>query len=205
MLDLQDATPPGSIQLDESDSDDDSDGEPEASVDVNVEVTMEYDIDFPPPKPGPEWTRFVCISDSHGQRFRVPQGDVLLHAGDLTRRGKISEIRSTVASLRHPYKIVIAGNHDRALDPTTPIETLKQSRELDHATALNLFTSPQARASNIHYLNCETFQIPSVDGRKSWKVYGSPWTPWYRGLSFNYKKDMAQEIVGDIPSDADIV
>ncbi|KIO29423.1 hypothetical protein M407DRAFT_227934 [Tulasnella calospora MUT 4182] len=131
---------------------------------------MDYDIDFPPPKPGPEWTRFICISDTHGGRFRVPEGDVLLHAGDLTRRGKLSELRST-----------------------------------DHAAALNLLTSSQARASNIHYLNCETFQIPSADGRKSWKVYGSPWTPWFRGLSFNYKEDMAQEIVGSIPPDADIV
>lgn len=202
-LDLQATTPPGSTQLDESD---DSDGEPETSV--IVEITMDYDIDFPPPKPGPEWTRFICISDTHGGRFRVPEGDVLLHAGDLTRRGKLSELRSTVewlASLRHPYKIIIAGNHDRALDSNTPVKTLKQSRELDHAAALNLLTSSQARASNIHYLNCETFQIPSADGRKSWKVYGSPWTPWFRGLSFNYKEDMAQEIVGSIPPDADIV
>ena len=32
-----------------------------------------------PPKPGDDWTRFVCISDTHNRSFPVPDGDVLLH------------------------------------------------------------------------------------------------------------------------------
>ncbi|KAG8949737.1 hypothetical protein FRC04_008277 [Tulasnella sp. 424] len=185
-------------RVDESDSDD-LDGEPDTSS--NIEVTMDYDIDFPPPKPGPEWTRFICISDTHGARFGVPPGDVLLHTGDLTRKGTVSELRSTMdwlASLRHPFKIVIAGNHDRALDPN---KRAKPSRDLDHAAALNLMTSPQARASNIHYLNCESFQIPSIDGRKSWNLYGSPWTPWYHA----YLASLPPGVVDHISPDADIV
>lgn len=32
----------------------------------------------------PGYTRFVLISDSHAHTFKVPDGDILLHAGDLT-------------------------------------------------------------------------------------------------------------------------
>jgi len=37
-----------------------------------------------PPHPGDEWTRFVCISDTHDCTPVVPDGDVLLHAGDIS-------------------------------------------------------------------------------------------------------------------------
>jgi hypothetical protein len=54
----------------------------------DVSVYFTYDIHNPPPKPSNEgqwkWTRFICISDTHCNRFKVPPGDVLLHAGDLT-------------------------------------------------------------------------------------------------------------------------
>lgn len=36
-----------------------------------VAVHVEYDIDNPPPVPGSEWTRFICISDTHSRTFQV--------------------------------------------------------------------------------------------------------------------------------------
>ena len=37
--------------------------------------------------------RIVCISDTHLQHgFTVPEGDLLLHAGDATGRGTLPEI-----------------------------------------------------------------------------------------------------------------
>lgn len=36
--------------------------------------------------------RFVCISDTHNQTLRLPKGDVLIHAGDLTNQGTFSEV-----------------------------------------------------------------------------------------------------------------
>ena len=50
----------------------------------------------------------------------IPDGDVLVHAGDLTNTGGLKEIRefcSWMATLPHQHKIVIAGNHDITLDP----------------------------------------------------------------------------------------
>ena len=42
--------------------------------------------------------RIVCLSDTHNRqgRFDVPDGDILVHAGDLTGRGTLSEVTSAM-------------------------------------------------------------------------------------------------------------
>ena len=44
--------------------------------------------------------RIVCISDTHGLHNRItnpiPKGDVLVHAGDCTNRGREKEIEEFV-------------------------------------------------------------------------------------------------------------
>ena len=53
------------------------------SPDAKVYVTWDpKNIPSRPTEPG--WTRFICISDTHCQIFPIPEGDVLIHAGDLT-------------------------------------------------------------------------------------------------------------------------
>ena len=57
-------------------------------------------------------TRIVCISDTHNQTPKLPPGDVLIHAGDLTNQGSYSELKKTVRWLEKAdfeAKIVIAG------------------------------------------------------------------------------------------------
>jgi 3',5'-cyclic AMP phosphodiesterase CpdA len=57
-------------------------------------------------------TRIVCVSDTHNQTPSLPKGDVLIHAGDLTNQGSLSELKKTVAWLEKAdfeVKIVIAG------------------------------------------------------------------------------------------------
>lgn len=68
-----------------------------------------------------DFLRIVCISDTHvkhrGISF-IPYGDVLIHAGDFSSTGKLSEIeefRSFMDSMPHKHKVVIAGNHDLTL------------------------------------------------------------------------------------------
>lgn len=60
-------------------------------------------------------TRFVCISDTHGQTPRLPKGDVLIHAGDLSNQGGFKELKKTVEWLEKAASdfeevIVIAGS-----------------------------------------------------------------------------------------------
>jgi hypothetical protein len=50
-----------------------------------VVVHLSWDLKNPPERPKDGiWTRFVCVSDTHCQVFPVPDGDVFLHAGDLS-------------------------------------------------------------------------------------------------------------------------
>jgi hypothetical protein len=59
-------------------------------------VHLVYDIDNPPPRRSPNHVRFVCISDTHSKTCPVPDGDVLLHSGDLTSRGLYENFEKTV-------------------------------------------------------------------------------------------------------------
>jgi len=72
-------------------------------------VHLEYTPWELPNKPSEEeWTRFVCISDTHCRTFDVPYGDVLLHGGDLTNTGTLADFEKTVdwlCELPHPIKM----------------------------------------------------------------------------------------------------
>lgn len=52
-----------------------------------------------PAAPGGEWVRFVLLSDTHSQTTAVPDGDVLLHAGDLTTLGEPADLERQIAWL----------------------------------------------------------------------------------------------------------
>jgi hypothetical protein len=69
--------------------------------------------------PGTPPIKIVCISDTHNHRPVLPQGDMLIHAGDLTINGTLAELEEQIAWLNSlpgfAAKIVIAGNHDRRL------------------------------------------------------------------------------------------
>lgn len=65
------------------------------------------------PSPRRNPIRVVCISDSHTHKYDdIPDGDLLIHAGDLSNIGSTSEIQGQLHwlnSLPHRHKIVIAG------------------------------------------------------------------------------------------------
>ena len=59
----------------------------------------------------------VCVSDTHGMHrtLNVPEGDVLLHAGDFTRFGNQADavdFNEWLGTLSHPHKVVVLGNHE---------------------------------------------------------------------------------------------
>ncbi len=66
--------------------------------------------------------KFVAISDTHGchRQLDLPQGDVLLHAGDVCDQGNkshIDDFLKWISDLDFKYKIFLRGNHD--IDLTT--------------------------------------------------------------------------------------
>ncbi|GKU11938.1 unnamed protein product, partial [Fusarium langsethiae] len=44
-------------------------------------------------------TRIVCISDTHNCQVKLPKGDVLIHAGDLTNQGSHAEAEADLFQL----------------------------------------------------------------------------------------------------------
>lgn len=62
--------------------------------------------------------RVVAISDTHMQHERVqlPYGDILIHAGDFSNRGTLSEFFTFIRWMEkqpHRHKILVPGNHDK--------------------------------------------------------------------------------------------
>ncbi|KAG6895934.1 hypothetical protein C0992_011481 [Termitomyces sp. T32_za158] len=144
-------------------------------------VHLEYDPDNLPPVPSQSWTRFVCISDTHTHSFPVPDGDVLLHSGDLTQTGLLSEFKTTIdwiCSLPHKVKIVIAGNHDLTLhtdwyDRAHNRFHRKYGKQ-DLAPILELLTGENARKSGLIYLQDASCDFKVRPDGRTWTVYGSP-------------------------------
>ncbi len=63
--------------------------------------------------------KIVCISDTHNYKPELPNGDLLLHGGDLTENGTFRELQAQLdwlKNLPHKHKLVIGGNHDDLLD-----------------------------------------------------------------------------------------
>ena len=123
-------------------------------------------------------TRILVISDTHTQipkpshngnhtyREPLPTADILLHAGDITKCGKISEYESMVEMIKnHPaeLKLVIAGNHDITLDPPYYHNYYgkQKHRGEDLEVVREMWTGEEAKKHGLVYLEegTNTFQL----------------------------------------------
>jgi hypothetical protein len=119
----------------------------------------------------------VCISDTHNTQPNVPDGDILIHAGDLTQSGSFQELQDALAWLRslpHPIKIVIAGNHELLLDSAW-----------DDLLGRAAFKRAQLDWGDIIYLENEEVTVSCPNGRQL-RVYGSPYSPRHGNWAFQY-------------------
>ena len=128
----------------------------------------------------------TLISDTHNrcEGSFVPDGDLLIHAGDLTMGGKPPEILQALAwleSLPHPHKVVIAGNHDFFFQQ-------------------NDLAAKWLRNAGIHYLQDQEVTIEGL------RIWGSPWQPEFHGWAFNLPRNEPLKAKWDlIPSGIDIL
>ncbi|KAJ5219607.1 hypothetical protein N7468_008811 [Penicillium chermesinum] len=104
---------------------------------------------LPPPAAHP--ISVVCISDTHTQKWPdVPDGDLLIHAGDLANDGSVREIQAAVdwlRSLPHKHKVVICGNHDGYFDPRSRLEEDRDE------TPNGSFVGVSASTASIHEID----------------------------------------------------
>ena len=129
--------------------------------------------------------RVVVLSDTHNfhERLNIPEGDVLIHAGDFTSIGKTSEIiafNHWMRDLPHRHKLVCAGNHDILLET-----------ESNYAEGL---------LTDVTYLRDEYRIIDSI------KIYVSPWQPTFGNWVFNVPRGKKIKEKWDlIPEDTNIL
>lgn len=127
----------------------------------------------------------IAISDTHGmnQSLQIPNGDILIHAGDLCNHGTLEEVidfNNFLSTLPHPHKIVIAGNHDFCF-------------EKDRKACEEILT-------NCIYLQDQAVTIDGV------KFYGSPWQPWFYDWAFNLERGPEIRAKWElIPADTDVL
>jgi Icc-related predicted phosphoesterase len=130
--------------------------------------------------------RLVCLSDTHfpPSATQVPEGDVLIVAGDICGYGTLDELKAFddfLSSLPHPHKLLIAGNHDWPFARFGP----------EKAGTL---------IKNAVYLEDSGIEI---DGIKFW---GSPWQPFFCNWAFNLPRGAPlAQVWAKIPEDSDVL
>jgi Icc-related predicted phosphoesterase len=130
--------------------------------------------------------RIVCLSDTHCQTdfLKVPEGDILIVAGDICLNGRKQELYDFdefLGRLPHKHKVFVAGNHDI---PFANVST-KEAKAL---------------LKNAVYLENSGIEI---DGVKFW---GSPWQPEFFNWAFNLPRGpQLAKIWAQIPNDTDVL
>jgi Icc-related predicted phosphoesterase len=131
--------------------------------------------------------QLVIFSDTHNKHknLQLPDGDMLLFAGDMSNSGSVTECRSFIKWFKnqpHKHKILIAGNHDFIFDSDSEYRT-------------ELLDSLQ----DCHYLENDTIELEGI------RIYGSPYTPRYGDWAFmRYSAGMGK-VWTTIPDKVDII
>lgn len=133
--------------------------------------------------------KIVCVSDTHLQisptKFKLPRGDVLVHAGDATSAGTLTQLATFLdwmSAQPFDHKVFVAGNHDWIF-------------QKDRSLAANL-----VKSAGIHYLEDSEVTIQGV------KFWGSPWQPFFQNWAFNLADPAERKMHWDmIPLDTDVL
>lgn len=137
--------------------------------------------------------RLVCISDTHSLHEKMPQipdGDVLVHAGDCTRSGtlpQVDDFTKWFGAQPHKYKILVAGNHDFCFDKTM------------RDPAWSVWSRNMCENNGIAYLRGETASIGGMN------FYGFPWQPIFRSMAFNAREQERRARLRLVPDDTDVL
>ena len=140
--------------------------------------------------------RITFISDTHTKHDKVSGfltgGDILVHAGDLTGRGYITEIENFMKWYdninNYDTKVFIAGNHDLGF-------------ENDNEKVKGLLTGYKT----IEYLQDDLLMVGD-DYDKMVKIWGTPWQPEFHNWAYNLPRgEKLKEKWDMIPTNTDIL
>ena len=165
--------------------------------------------------------KIVAISDTHNRHRHLtskgmgnilPDGDLLIHAGDLTGQGAKSEVENVIEWMikqapRYTHGIVfIAGNHDRSFDPKFGEheidDELGEKPKRKPTWLCHILSDLELSDYGVTYLENSMIEINNI------KIWGSPITPWFHGdrWAFNVHRGPDIRAYWDlIPNDTDII
>lgn len=131
--------------------------------------------------------KIVAFSDTHSyhREVIVPDGDVLICAGDITRKGEIETVldfAEWMGALPHRFKLFTPGNHDFCLDISQTQFDGRARRVLEE--------------NGIHVLLDASRTFDGV------KFYGSPWVPHLAQWAFY---DRNRDYFESAPKDIDVL
>lgn len=130
--------------------------------------------------------KLALLSDTHGrhERLALPSHvDLIVHAGDFTRRGGDAEtvrFLDWLASFQAP-KLLVAGNHDRFAEASP--DAMRE----------------HCRARDITYLTHERADVAGL------RVFGSPFVPRFRNMAFNLDRHELASAWRAIPPELDLL
>ena len=137
--------------------------------------------------------KIIAISDTHNQldKVELPEGDILVHGGDLTMGGSLEEfykLNVHLGKIKRKYKHILlnAGNHDHLAQGNPKL-------------AKSLIT-------NAKLLIDEEITVEGL------KFYFSPWSNWFHDWSFNFSESdldngeiEATKKYAEIPDDVNVL
>jgi Icc-related predicted phosphoesterase len=148
--------------------------------------------------------RFVCISDTHQKHadIDVPDGDVLIHAGDFSTKGDLKVVQSLAGFLKklpHKHKLIIAGNHDVTFHDEYYAKNWKRYHKAEYD--VKEIQACLKDLQEITYLEDSEVIIEGV------KIYGSPWLPSYHDWAFNLERggEVLKQKWEQIPNGTDVL
>jgi predicted phosphodiesterase len=170
------------------------------------------------PRPAQPPIRVVCISDTHTHiPEHVPEGDVLIHAGDMTNAGSIAEIQKQVdwlASLPHKEIVVVSGNHDTYLDPRTRPSLSEEERRgtidwkrIHYLQHRKLSLTIETEAQEASASSSQTPLLAERGTHRRIRIYGAPQIPACGPMSVHaFQYPRGQDAWSEtIPEDTDVL
>ncbi|MCP9198692.1 metallophosphatase domain-containing protein [Gramella sp. GC03-9] len=110
--------------------------------------------------------RLICLADTHNQHrdLDLPEGDILIHAGDCTDGGSARESLDFLdwfSEQPHKHKILVPGNHDFFFEKEHHKDQIPE---------------------NLHVLIGQSLEIKGI------KFWGSPYTPGMANWAFQRER-----------------
>ena len=133
--------------------------------------------------------RVTAISDTHCLFPSLPGGDLLVHAGDFSFRGRESEVKPFLRWLEkqldlYKHIVFIAGNHEVSFE----------SARGEVAEWMKPYLSDR-----LVYLEHEEKEVAGL------RIFGSPYTPWFHDWAFNVRRDLLDHVWASIPKELDLL